>query len=614
MNCLNLDNADVQQWIVQESIEKAYQVYVDNNYVLPDYSVWKQFNTDVSNSEIEARLDAILPMSRFSIDKLSKLMSSLPISTQAAYLQNVIYLSENPKLVDVYEEGFHAIFDTLVSDVEKKQLLQAAQSILAKKLKAEGSTINKYVKELSEKYPETYSTMNQQQKLERAFEEELAKMYVDSLQYNNPYGAEKQLEVSLIPFLGASLAKSIASILTKAFSALKAMFKMFNNNRDTISLFFKQINDGKFKHSYTGLNENSTIPSTRLLDLLGEYDYDDILEEDMTERNLLSSEETQRIIRNVGSVFFQLQHEKIKNTTDERIDEAMYQFFAEDEEAQRIYNKDRTLVNEKNKEALDILKSDISDYVKDFNSLIDFDSETVESEEETQNHFANFNSNASESNPYETSYSRQLKLRIAKAGRIKKNSFKTVTIDDTKVNIAFVEAIDVYKTYSAIAKALSNTDNAKERWRKLLAFATLETNSDTKAFVSQLVYDMFKGRKEFKNSSYETIVEESLKNIDKKSGFIVFPNEQQVNASKLPKTDPGYLETIGTNNAVIVNSIVKGFDLYKRTNYILTYDVNNRSAKIYDANSNSVRNLQFNTWVNSMMSMTKENLEKELEL
>lgn len=607
MNCLNLDNEDVQQWIAQESLEKAYQVYVDNSYVLPDYSIWKQFNTDTTMSEIVKRFDAILPLSQFKIDKLSKLMNSIPIAAQAAYLQQVIYLSENPKLVDVYEEGFHAIFDSLISDEEKQQLLSASQSILAKKLKAEGKTINQYVKEIAEKYPETYAKMTQKQKLERVFEEELAKMYVDSLQYKNPYAAEKQLEIKLIPALGATIAKAIAKILTKAFDILKSIYNLFNGNRDTVSLFFKQINDGKYRNSIVSVNENNTIPSTRLLEILGEDDYDEFIDKDFTKKKLFSSEETQRVIRNAGSIFFQLQHEEIKNSFEDRLNESLFLYFKYGD-IDDIYNTDRTLINEKNQIAIDALKSDVASYVRDFNALIDFDTDTVESEQGTTNHFANYDKSADENNPYETSYAKQLKLRIGKAGRIKTDStkaFQIVPIDGVNTRIAFTEAVDVYKTYSAITRALSNIPTSQDRWKKLLAFAKLRETSDTKAFVEQLLYDMFKNEEEFKNmTDVSAVAKQALENVtNRKSGFIIFPTQEEIEANKLDETNPKYKKIIGTNNSVIVNSIVKGFDLYKRTNNILTVDVKldgSVSTRLFDTNTNNVRDIQYNTWINSI--------------
>lgn len=586
MNCLDLSNNDVQEWIVKEGIETTYKEFLDKGY-LPDYKDW---DGRISIPSAKILLDKFLPIDSFKIESLSDLMYSLPVETQAAYLNQVLYLTENPRKEEVYEEGFHAIFDTLLTSDEKKQALKAGQALLANRLKKEGLTINQYVKELVNKYPTIYGALKGDDRFNRAYEEELASMFVDSFEYKNEFNSEFELSKKLQPFFGDN-AKSIASIINKVFNFFKKLFKVYDANRDTINTLFNQIKNGELKGRVIKGENSETVPATRLLNLYN-TEYDDFLEEEVKSvTHALTSEETQRVIRNVGALFFQLESEKVLPDFNEKLDKAIELYFEFDSE---FKNVDLNSVD--NKESIDYLKSDIKDYIKTFSSLIDFEDETVESEDETSKEFAKYDSSANESSAFESSYSKQLKLRIGKTGKIKKyvdangilQTHFTKNINGKDVKLKLIESVDVIKVYYAFARSLGNTSNDEERFNRLLKFSELKDNSDTKAFVDQLLYDLFANNDAVKDITGENEYENKISKIKElynlqAPGFIIFPkNDNDV--------------TISSNNASIINSILKGFDLWKRTDVIVTFDALTKTAKAFDANLNNVQNTQVNQW------------------
>ena len=156
-SCLDLDNTDVQEWIEKEGINTTYTEYLTKGF-LPDYKDWTGKTIPIDTAK--ELLDTFLSTDALKVEAFSNMVYDLPIETAAAYLQGVIYLSENPEKAEVYEEGFHAIMDTLITPEEKKQVLKAGQAVLGQRLKEEGKTINQYIKELVAKYPTIYGRLS----------------------------------------------------------------------------------------------------------------------------------------------------------------------------------------------------------------------------------------------------------------------------------------------------------------------------------------------------------------------------------------------------------------------------------------------------------------------
>jgi len=575
LECLNLDNPDIQEWIKKEGIVTTYSEYL-NRGELPNYKDWT--GKTVTTEQAKELLDIFLPIDNFKIDKLSNLMDSLPVNTAAAYLQQVLYLSENPQKADVYEEGFHAIMDTLVSEEEKKQVLKAGQYVLGNRLKKEGTTINNYVKELVAKYPTIYGKMSKEQALERAFEEEIASMFVDSFNNKNYLKEESELKKQLSPLFGDN-AEMIAKILSKIFRFFKSLFSKYEQNRDTIDVFFSDIKAGKYKGKSVN-GDGSTIPSTRLLELsIDEYDED--IEEEVSYTKGYTSEDTQRVVRNIGSIFFQLEAERVYPTVDERVRESIKLFFKLDKDFSNV-----DILSDSNTEAFNGLVEDVKEYVEVFSSIVDFESETAESEEETTNEFAKFDSSSNENSTFESSYSKQLKLRIGKTGRVKDVFYKEDTGLDFPIKL--IESVNVLNVYYSFARSLGNTSSDKDRWNRLYAFSKLEGNPDAKAFVDTLLYDLFRDKVDG-NLEFDTAVKKIKELYDSKtSGFLIFPEEG--------------LETISSVNSSIINGILKGFDLWKRSEYVMTWDNTLKESALFDANLENVKKSQYNNWVANLQN------------
>jgi len=587
-DCLMLDNLDVQEWIDKEGINTTYEEYLKKGY-LPDYKDWT--GKEVSTDTAKDILNSFFGLDTFNVQvkDFSNLMYSLPANTAAAYLQQVIYLNQNPQKADVYEEGFHAIMDVVISADEKKEVLKAGQSVLRARLKSEGKTINQYIKELVTKYPTIYGRLSAEKALERAFEEEVASMFVDSFENKNYLKQEFDLSKKLSPFFGDN-AKSIAKILSKIFKFFKDIYNKFLGNQDTLSLFFQNIKDGKFKNNNKVIDsngDNNIVPFTRLLELYTTRFNRISKKETQFLSHSLTSEATQRVIRNVGAIFFQLEGAKLFNTVAERMDESIDLYFKLEEDFKEI-----DLNSEVNATALEGLKEDVKEYIEVFSSIVDFDSDTVENEEETPNDFAKFDSSANESSTFENSFSKQLKLRIGKTGRVKTIHNYDYKGEGTIYPIKLIESVNVLNVYYSFARTLGNTSSDKERWNRLYAFSNLKGNPDAKAFVDTLLFDLFHSHErmeEHVGKEFHVIVEEIKKlYVAKVAGFNIFP-ENGI--------------TISSTNAMIINSILKGFDLWKRSEYILKVNTISRQTELFDANLESIKNSQYKTWVNSLQEI-----------
>ena len=601
MECLNSENQDVQQWLENEGTLVMYNEYIKNNYVLPDYSVWKNINTPLQESEGKDLLFSLIPFDSFGLERLSDLMYSLPDNTVGAYLNQVVYLNENPTKAEVYEEGFHAIFDKLITEDEKKTLLKAGQSLLSNRLKKENKSITKYVSELVDKYPTIYGVLTKEQQLNRAFEEELASEFIDSLQYANPFKQEQELTKKLTPLFG-DLAVSIARILTKVFSFFKGLYNSIKGNQDTLALFFKKVKEGKYAKESVKNKLVNASPATRLVELYSEEEYDDILEETYSTLNSYNVEQSQKIIKGIGAMYFQLVGTELGEGL---LDEAVKQYFSLSPD----YKNDVDITNPSNATALDYLKKDVEDYIEQFRGLTDFEEDI---DGEMSNEFVAYDMSANEKDSLNSSYSTQLKLRIGKTGRIKHT--ESVVVNGKQLYLKVIEPIDVISTYYSFARALGNTSNDEARWNKLIAFASLESNPDAKRFVDQLMFDLFATHSKIKNLGEKAEPEEQerikLKEIYKlynegESGFVIFP-----------KTEKDFDKVIPSGNALIVNSIIKGFDLWRKPTIQTMFDTVTRTAKAFDANNNSATNTQVNTWQNNLEELyvaNKEELKTKLE-
>lgn len=596
LNCLDYSKPKTQEWLDNTSKEELYKAYVENKGIIPDYETYSK--SKLSKNEVRQMLDNILPKD-YPVKELADLMYSLPSDTLAAYYKNVIYLSSNPSKQEVYEEGFHAIFDSFLTPAEKKQSLSIGQAILANRLKKDNNTIDQYVKNLIEKNPTIYGVLSKKDAFNRAYEEEIASLYVDYSQDNpkNELFAVRALQQKIYSLTGIDNSL-IASVLSKLFAFFRKLFNTYTSNQDTLEMLFQNINRGKYKNQFhNGENSVSISPATRLLELTKEDKiyFDDLLEEDVTQKGTsytFSSAITQQTVRNIGAIYFQLIHNQIFKTKDEYFNEAIAQYFSLDETYSEFFEikDDKAIISSKNINAVQELKEEIESYVRLFDGLINL--------EQDENVFSNYDKSANENDPFETSYSSALKQRIGKTGAIKKTKY--VDYNGDIITINQIQSVDVLRVYYSLIRRLGNTLNPEERFNKLLDFSELKDNADTQTFVNQLLMEMFETNPLViaSDNKLNTIKQQlRLPNKDKADGFVIFPKNEE-DAEKYAKG----------NIPIVLNQILKGFDLWKRVNYAVTFDETKKVSRAFDANLDSVEDTQINEWRSNMNSI-KNNTE-----
>ena len=128
MACLNLKSKEAQKWVKGVGVDELYRQFILHNYKLPGYESWYREQTLFALSKIERDkvLKSFLTLENGFSQKDSTEFKTKHLNSRVlgAFLKNTFIFGEGATKLHVYEEAFHAIFQSLTSSEERDTLLQ----------------------------------------------------------------------------------------------------------------------------------------------------------------------------------------------------------------------------------------------------------------------------------------------------------------------------------------------------------------------------------------------------------------------------------------------------------------------------------------------------------
>lgn len=540
--CLNHNDPRVIRSFNLVGIEETYRQAYNNGGILPA-------EPEMSFADVKDYFNDFIPAGAFKYENVKKILSEVPVGTQAAFWRNTFYFKDAVSREEANEELFHAVVSTILSPQERQKLYAEGAKLI---------NVNAEVKRLSAKYPQTYNLLDEQAKRERVIEEHLASLFVES--FKNP---EKP-----------------KGFIRQVFEMIRDFFG-FASNRDYIETVFDAIKKGKYRNANVVFSENAT-PSTYILKGKSEIG---VLQP-------LSESESEQVLRNLRAIYFdlkqtsRLKHEQLLNETF-NIASAYYNI--ENPVVSRAFEKSipqynfETGVTEKviNPDFVELTKeleariAEVSPFVFDFIEESQGDEITDENAESEYQNLGELTRDATEAGF--DNISGWLKMYISTVGRK-----VPIQIEGRTVN--FIEAVDQNRIYYGVARALNNSRNDFERFIKLIEFGNIDGNDAANAFMSKVVGDIT-GKKE------TTDIVNAIRN--------AYGNEY------LKTFDASIINRfINPSRSHILQNILKGFDLWSRTNLFSTVSPESGITRTFDANVNNSVGTQMANWQQRYSEMT----------
>lgn len=581
MTCLNLSNPGVQQYVHAYGIRELYRIYVEHDFLLPDFSTYQKARTNqqLSLQSAQAILQTMLDTNQFQFRNLDELTGQIPREATAAFWQNAFYFNKALTYGEVWEEGFHAIFQQIISPEQREELLSAGQQLLRHRLKGLGyKSINQYYDQMLAQYPETYSSLNRDEGLDRLYEEELAKRFVDYLGYEQtPQTYQKQLTQTLTPFLGEKAAKLMSKLFDWLFTKLGLLRNNYMKNRELVDIWMEKVKVGHYALAQVRQpSDTFSVPTTRLIKL-GDKN-----------NSALSIGESQQVIRNLGALAMKLKWEPGLGelSESERITLAM-EAYSRDYYSQHSNPKYQYLAKQllpfeiKRGRPTDVpnpeyklIYQDIEQYLDGMKGLESLEDDLKE--DELGRALMDFDKAANEVGF--DGFSTWLKQYIGTAGEQVLDSTGTplsiqVQVNGNVVNLPVIEIADPNRIYYGLARALSNQPDMLSRLKRLVEYGSLDGNKATKAFAQQVLRD--------------------ISPVQEGSRLSVADTRQLIlNSTSFDQLN----DQLGPTAKLVLNRVMKGFDLWTRENQEMLLDTRNGLAQLNLSNQNRPEQLQVKIW------------------
>jgi hypothetical protein len=277
----SLDKSDVAIKDLFDKYNKKDEDTTEDDDFIPAYKIEENISDyEESLESRQEKLEGILP-SWIPIRDLEQIRSRFKNKgfTYGVFIDSVIYLSRNaPKGVE-YHEAFHAVFRTLLSDVQISKVLQEAVS-------RDGKPTNQQIEELRSKSAE-YSNLNLDTLVKLWYEEKLADEFQNYML--------KPVEPK--------------SFIQKMFELIKRFIGWASNNRGYIDGLFKDIKRGVYKNASQVKNQYYQKPLAVFKTLEFEEEY-----EGAKRTRTLDSRTTSNITNKILKKAFDLS--KITEVTD----------------------------------------------------------------------------------------------------------------------------------------------------------------------------------------------------------------------------------------------------------------------------------------------------------
>lgn len=599
--CLNPNHPDVKKWIDNVGKENMYKVFVQNNYLLPDYESYigaeEIFSKNIEDYKIF--LDNLLPSNQYEFDVLSSLKNNgFNILGTAAFFKKTFYFKDKVTKNELAEEAFHAIVQTLMDEQEKIQIYNGGRELLNQRLKKEKRSFTDYISELEKLFPNTNKEILEQ----FAYEEEIAKDFVNY--YNsegkiNRYSQERINSIANKLSLLGKNALPIAELIHRLFERIKSLFNLTSNEKE-VEMLFKKISNGGFKDTKIVNNNDNVIPSfaiyTNSKDRIIPSDEISqmkrsiaVLAKNIFESEGLDLDEDQSVNQAIENYneFLQKQVEKVFKDKIPLLNDLIT----------LLYNEDEELIQEI-KDQFDANKTIFDD---DLNTEIEKDEDDLGSN-------MSFDDGANQQSL--ESRSKELKILMNTTGTVKGRIYidttgKTVAYEDLDTfiitdpegevltdevkskykKIDILHIADEKMIYSAIIRKLTNIHDEKKRLIKLIELSMFNSNvqqikgkqdnENTKTFINTLLKDILGTPK---NMTFEELKEITLKKLV--SGTI----SNVINPESKPLHVQRFLLAL------------RGFNLSTRNVYRVEVDIEKGWGKVADVEASSKKTVQKNYW------------------
>lgn len=605
MSCLNKAHKGVKKWIKSVGEKETYRQLLIHNYQLPKYDVFVEKNAlgGLSKIEREDLLNNYLTLDNYSTEVIDQIRSLTP-DAEAAFWKNTFYFAESANKLQVNEEAFHAIFQTLTSPEDRKKLFIIAENLLNDKIKKNNLSKSKIYEEYRQDFKRAGKKVTEQRLKEYVLEEELAKTWVNWETYDNDLIRDSEYS-KIWASKDASFVQKILDTLKEFFTKLSNIVTGYNKNATYLDNFFEKIKKGQNKISPI-LKENNSynFPSLSALQLSS----------DTPGRDAFILDSTEQIIHygKIMSIILQFRELDVVDsegnayTDDQIIEEAIYTYndeilagYAIGTDEYDFYEELLPVEDFFTKEIersyiLQIVKSDLKEKLDRLSAA---NSEMEAIDENTG--VIGIQSDAANQVDAMNSLPERVKLLIASV-EVSEASDQKITVTRSrmvggKVEMSTFEMtprrmVDPTKVYAALIRATTNTVGEEERLRKLVMFATdTDLNTDTNAFLNDFLKKVF-----VHNDGMGT-----------KLGY---------RSLKALKTEilSGTLVDYKVSDAGLYQLVMKAFDLWTRRNLIIRATEHGFSAA-YDPNITNVRNRQIELWNNAFEAKSPKQRFKEFE-
>lgn len=567
MACLNVNHPEVQEWINGVGMDEMYRQYINHNYQLPNYQKFLEVNSanNLNSVEISTMLESMLNLSEFNIEDISRIGALAP-QAQAAFMENTFYFAKSADRLQVNEEAFHAIFQTLTSPDQRKELLGIAETLLNTRVK--DNKLN--IQEIYDNYAELTGLTGDQLK-QYVLEEELAKEWVNWSTYDGQVVRESSLKKK-VP---KNIYEKVIESLKNFFEKLRRLVGVTKDNNDVMTAYFSKIKKGHFKTKSPVIENSYASPSLRAI-ILQDEDGNDLPLDIVTQEAY-----TNRIM----SIYYQLgdvadsSTEGVQRLSRQgRIDLAI-QIFNEEVLAGSTQEQDEALnfeFDDNESEVKGIFRDEIFNRLKRVSAV---QAELFENEGALEDEMGGAarevsSEDANSVNRYDSLpkkvkdfmnsvhvYNKDTDVVTSREFPIIKNVDGSMVVETGKVDINIHRMADPNRIFAAVVRASSNSLTELERLQKLILFSEdSQLNTDTSAFIDALLADSFN----------------DLTDIKKK---ILEAND---------------INDLDFKNITFLKDVLKAFDLWTRNNRTLTID--GTKTYFYDPNMTSVARTQLDMW------------------
>lgn len=214
----------------------------------------------------KARLKKMLP-NWISTELVDTIAHNLGENGEAwgRFMDNIVYISKSARQGVEYHEAFHAVFRTILTRPQYKQLISEAKIKYEKYTEEDLKRIQSYYKD----------KIQRDQLIDLYYEEKMADEF------------QKYAE-----------GKESRSLLTRIFDAIKALGRFFFDNRSQMDIVFSNIYNGVYKNSepVLGILRRSETPAFKLIPKADKWNE----KEQRKESGFLSQSQSERIINTIA--------------------------------------------------------------------------------------------------------------------------------------------------------------------------------------------------------------------------------------------------------------------------------------------------------------------------